>query len=36
MNKSTSDKKIIKYVYKINKSITTLDKKLNTYLKHLN
>ena len=36
MNKSISKKKIVKYVYKINKSINSSDNKLNTYLKHLN
>ena len=36
MNKSISKKKIIKYVYKINKSINCSNDKLNSYLKHLN
>jgi len=40
MNKSITNKKIIKYVYKINQSISTSvnksNNKLYTYLKHLN
>ena len=36
MNNSISKKKIIKYVYKINKSLNSSNNKLNTYLKHLN
>lgn len=36
MNKSISNKKIVKYVYKINQSINTSNNKLYNYLKHLN